>query len=1353
MTPARLSLSRGFVLALSILFVRAAHAQGWTLTEVPGIAPNTVVLAYTNAELVYLAGASATPAIVRRTAAGDEVVFPNTEPLPGNQGLAKIVSAASDGDGAILFVATDAATNYPPIRSGVYLARPGIPIQVVADQASINPESGQPFGDGAAFSLPGFAQQSIVFGAGPPIDPFGPGLPTAAFRWQAGALSVVAPAAMSPSGDFVELVHVDATRALFTTRTGVSASLWSVTTSGAVPLIDGKATQVPGLLSYTWFEHVSVVRPFGDRIVFFGEPYGFRRGAYELRGAQLSVVADGLTLVPGCGQQPFLFIGGSSFGGNDLTLQASEGLVAFNAYTEGFPCGNTDGVWARTGASLRKVVASRDVVGGKRVTVASVVGIDGQTLLLRVDFVASPQRLVVATLEQSTDVRWTDPFGGAFTDAANWEGQRIPSSADRAVFDLPSSVYPVFLFGDVVTDGLLVRDGTVTLSCFAASLGLEGLTLAPGVPSLVVGDTPARDARLTVRNTGGALDGLLARDALLASAPGSFANVTVSGSTGPTFLDATGDVVVGGAGSASLTLQLSARSDIAGSLSLGRDASSSGYVLLDGFDSQMRYGVESDMAPASVVVGDAGSGHIEVREQAVLRGESVDTVTLGSAPSGLGAVELHGSGSRWIAKQRNLIIGDQGTGTIDVSGGATLTTTTSEQIILGREPGSVGRVEIDQTSSWTETNPAAFLQIGGDGEGLLALEHSATVSVPNVVIRPSGTLASRDGGSLIVGDVTNLGLISPGDGDRGVLTIAGALRQVAAPPGALPTEAGRIRLILRAGSAGYSDQVDAYSMELGGALILDFEDESVRPSQGESLGYLLTGAISGAFDVVLLPGFSDTRYVRVVGTSAPESGDGFGAIAGFVDAFGFPLDLGNSQNFSAPGLPTAAGAGDLNGDGLADVALTLTGESPSDPGSVVVLFSAGTTGGVFNGFTSGVQIPAGVQPSAITLANLTHPSGSSVLDLAVTNRGGDSVSILSNNGAGVFTPTGLLTGGLSAPVAITASDLNRDGLVDLVVANEADDSVKVFANGGLADVNFLHGPQIHFMNGSQPSSTGAGDLENDKDEDVVVTLADAGQVAVLKNITPSIGALPQFAAPALFTVGPRPLQVRVRDLHEGAPTGSGLSGPEIITISSLGSVSILRNLDDGEPHFAPSVEVPVGDDASSVTALDLDNDLDIDLAVVSTPPGGASPTVRILKNELNAGTQLAFAEPSDFPTGSQPLFVESGDLDGNLSPDLITVSAEPVVAALRVVAAARRAGSTNADGASPDEVSVRLNPTSFRPGDTNNDGLVDFLDLNNILSDYGGSPPMTERRTDLNRDGVVDFLDLNIVLSFFGTTP
>ncbi len=53
-------------------------------------------------------------------------------------------------------------------------------------------------------------------------------------------------------------------------------------------------------------------------------------------------------------------------------------------------------------------------------------------------------------------------------------------------------------------------------------------------------------------------------------------------------------------------------------------------------------------------------------------------------------------------------------------------------------------------------------------------------------------------------------------------------------------------------------------------------------------------------------------------------------------------------------------------------------------------------------------------------------------------------------------------------------------------------------------------------------------------------------------------------------------------------------------------------------------------------------------------------------------------------------------------------------------------------------------------GDANGDLLVDFLDLNHVLSDFGAVAPGLVG--DVDFDGDCDFTDLNTVLSSFGTT-
>ncbi len=54
------------------------------------------------------------------------------------------------------------------------------------------------------------------------------------------------------------------------------------------------------------------------------------------------------------------------------------------------------------------------------------------------------------------------------------------------------------------------------------------------------------------------------------------------------------------------------------------------------------------------------------------------------------------------------------------------------------------------------------------------------------------------------------------------------------------------------------------------------------------------------------------------------------------------------------------------------------------------------------------------------------------------------------------------------------------------------------------------------------------------------------------------------------------------------------------------------------------------------------------------------------------------------------------------------------------------------------------------PGDTNGDGVVNFADLNTVLSQFGQSGPGLAG--DTNDDGIVNFADLNTVLSNFGAT-
>lgn len=61
-------------------------------------------------------------------------------------------------------------------------------------------------------------------------------------------------------------------------------------------------------------------------------------------------------------------------------------------------------------------------------------------------------------------------------------------------------------------------------------------------------------------------------------------------------------------------------------------------------------------------------------------------------------------------------------------------------------------------------------------------------------------------------------------------------------------------------------------------------------------------------------------------------------------------------------------------------------------------------------------------------------------------------------------------------------------------------------------------------------------------------------------------------------------------------------------------------------------------------------------------------------------------------------------------------------------------------------------PPTPCPGDANGDRVVDFLDLNIVLGQFGQSGAPGALEGDVNDDGVCDFIDLNIVLGAFGAT-
>jgi hypothetical protein len=145
-------------------------------------------------------------------------------------------------------------------------------------------------------------------------------------------------------------------------------------------------------------------------------------------------------------------------------------------------------------------------------------------------------------------------------------------------------------------------------------------------------------------------------------------------------------------------------------------------------------------------------------------------------------------------------------------------------------------------------------------------------------------------------------------------------------------------------------------------------------------------------------------------------------------AFGTGKDgMGGLQSFLVGGRPTRLVTGDLNGDDALDIAASL-----SDPGSGLAVLLNDDAGG----FEPYLHYPISNDPAAIDVGDF---DGDGVFDIA-TGHGGilppGYVTVHKGDGSGAFpSRTDVYVDCGSAVVAMSAVDLNEDGISDLVVVS------------------------------------------------------------------------------------------------------------------------------------------------------------------------------------------------------------------------------------------------------------------------------------------------------------------------------
>jgi hypothetical protein len=259
--------------------------------------------------------------------------------------------------------------------------------------------------------------------------------------------------------------------------------------------------------------------------------------------------------------------------------------------------------------------------------------------------------------------------------------------------------------------------------------------------------------------------------------------------------------------------------------------------------------------------------------------------------------------------------------------------------------------------------------------------------------------------------------------------------------------------------------------------------------------------------------------------------------------------------------------GDFNGDGHQDVAVSLSGLYVS--GGVAVFLGDGNGG--LSPAAGSPMITSGGQMFGMVAGHFT---GTTHMDLAVTDLNHDDVLILQGAGDGSFTKVAdinTVADASARPFEIAATDVNRDGLTDLLVANfvqrsSGGDPVSSYNDVAvlLQQANHTFAAPVHVSANGDILSVASADFNADGLPDFVVA-----------NAAFSFGASVRFGngtanfaggGPAFYSAGGNPYNVAAGILNQGY-------GPGFVVVNQP-SNTLSVYLNDCDAIFRNGFEAP-----------------------------------------------------------------------------------------------------------------------------------------------------------------------------------
>jgi hypothetical protein len=428
--------------------------------------------------------------------------------------------------------------------------------------------------------------------------------------------------------------------------------------------------------------------------------------------------------------------------------------------------------------------------------------------------------------------------------------------------------------------------------------------------------------------------------------------------------------------------------------------------------------------------------------------------------------------------------------------------------------------------------------------------------------------------------------------------------------------------------------------------------------------------------------------------------------------------------------PRSVALGDVNGDGRLDI---ITANRNSSTTSVLL----GTGGSAITAtFLPQPSLATGSDPRSVTKGDV---NGDGFLDIITANENDSNVSVLLGNGNGTFKTQATFATG-SSPRSVTLGDVNGDGKLDIITANYDDDNVSVLLGNG----NGTFATQATFGTGDEPYSVTLGDVNGDGKLDIITANYGDDNVSVLLG-----NGNGTFANQATFATGTDPYSVTLGDVN-----GDGKL--DIITANEADdTVSVLLNTTvsgSTTPTFLGQATFATGRDPYSVTLGDINGDGFLDIITANERDNNVSV---LLNTTVSGSTTLTFLAQATFATGTDPLSVTLGDVNGDGKLDIITANEGSNNVSVLL-------GNGNGTfGVNTDfSTGTSTGPRSVTLGDVNGDGFLDIITANSYTYDASvllgngdgtfqipplatGTNPRSVTLGDVNGDGILDIITAN----------